>query len=201
MKTQKKVVPILFIVLLLSINLALALTATTANARMVLYAVKGDTISKTILVQNTNNISVNLEMFASGDLEKDTKIIEPNFTLAPGEDRAVPFTIKVKKSGTTETKINMKFTSTEEKNGIGISSTVVIIAKDSASSDDSEENNSTTNSTGTSLGIGKAISNITSMNPALLLVISLGILLLLLIIVLIILLRKNKFKRAVSRVE
>lgn len=208
MKTQIKISLGIFLALLISLTLVSALTGSIGNARMVLTANKGDTISKTILVQNINNVSINISMFPSGDLEASTKINGANFTLAPGESRNVPFTIKVDKAGTTETKINVRFISTTDKNAVGLSSQIVINTQGSSSDNPSENSsdNPATNDSQTSINttaigsnIKNAMSGITSMNPILLLILALGILLILLLIFLIIITRKNKFKRAVNR--
>jgi len=64
-----------------------------------------------------------------GDLIDDIKIIDDEFTLGPGEEKKAQFTIDVKKSGTTESNINVKFSPINEGNGVGLSSTIIIIAK------------------------------------------------------------------------
>lgn len=106
-----------------------AITGSIGNARMVVYAKTGDTIDKYILVKNTNNETINIEMYAEGNLSKYIDIKEPKFSLAPGEDKKSEFTIKVAKEGTTETRINVKFSPVEGKNGVGLSSTIIVVAE------------------------------------------------------------------------
>ena len=107
-----------------------ALTGSIGNARMILRDVEtGDVIKKTILVKNVNNIPVDIELFASGDLEDSVKIIDNNFRLDAGEEKKAAIEIEVKKSGTTETKINIKFSPIDGGNGVGLSSTIIIIAE------------------------------------------------------------------------
>jgi hypothetical protein len=68
-------------------------------------------------------------MATDGDLASDLKIQNPNFTLAPGDERKVNITIKVTKEGSTETKVNVKFTGVGEKGGVGLSSAIIINAE------------------------------------------------------------------------
>lgn len=119
------------LILLILVNNVCSLTANIGNARMILNAKTGDIIDRTVLVKNINNVSVRIEIDASGDLEKYTTIKDTNFTLAPGEDRDAGFEIKVAKEGTTQTKINVKYIPIEgtEKNGVGLSSQVIINAE------------------------------------------------------------------------
>ena len=83
---------VLFIGLIL-VSSVYALTADIGNARMILQAKVGDTISKSVLVQNVNNVSVDITAYASGDMENATVIQNPRFTLQPGEDNKINFTI------------------------------------------------------------------------------------------------------------
>lgn len=90
----------------------------------------GDTISRSVQVNNVNNVSVNITAFVNGDLENSTTILNPKFTLAPGESRDVNFTMKVTQNGTTTTKINVAFSPVlGYGGGVGLSSTVIVIAQ------------------------------------------------------------------------
>jgi len=134
------VVAVLLLSLILITNV-LAITASIGNARMILRAETGDTLEKSILVKNINNVSVNIVLTASGDLQDSITIKDKNFTLQPNEEKNVAFTIKVTKAGTTESKINVQFTPVSGKNGAGLSSTIVVIASgesldDSVNEDD-----------------------------------------------------------------
>ena len=117
-----------------SINLVHAITGSIGNARMVLRANTGDEIEKYILVNNVNNISVNIELTKSGDLQDFIEIKDNNFTLAPGQDRKAYFMINVGKAGTSESKINVKFSPQDKGNGVGLSSTIIVIAEGSEKS-------------------------------------------------------------------
>lgn len=114
-----------------------AITGSVGNARMIVRAQVGEEIDKYIVVKNVNNVSVNIEIWAEGNLSKYIDFKENNFTLAPGGEKKVDFTIKAVEEGTTETKIKIKFVPTEGGNGVGLTSTVIVIAgKDDGTVDD-----------------------------------------------------------------
>lgn len=129
-----------------------AIAGNIGNGRMVLRAETGEEVEKYILVINVNNVSLDIKVFASGDLEKYIDIKDKEFTLAPGEEKKAYFTIKAVKPGTTESEINIKFIP-EDGNGVGLSSIITFIAKgeDKSSwfswlSNKDEENNDDENS-------------------------------------------------------
>ena len=120
---------VVVIVLYLSVSLVFAITGSIGNSRMVLRDVKvGDTIEKTILVINRNEVSVNVTMSATGDLAGDIDIIDNEFILQPGEEKKAAFKIKVTKDGETESNINILFTPIDGGNGVGLSSTIIVLA-------------------------------------------------------------------------
>lgn len=164
MKIGKKNIYISLIIIVIIfgfISSAYAITGSIGNARMILKenqdgeTIKvGDKIEKYVLVKNVNEVNVDITLFSSGDLGEYVDIRDKEFTLAPGEEKKAYFIIEVKKGGTTETRINVQF-SPEEGNGVGLSSTVIIIAEKSGlfdwfdnnedevdirKNDDSEEN-------------------------------------------------------------
>ena len=106
-----------------------AITGSIGNARMVLKAKTGDTVERTILVRNVNNVSVNVEMITGGDLMKDITIKNANFTLSAGEEIKVPFSIKIREVNTSESKINVKFLDPSGKGGVVLTSTIIVIAE------------------------------------------------------------------------
>lgn len=126
----KKIVPLL-VIILFSMTYVFAITASMGNARMVLRAKVGDNIEKYILVKNVNSEQILIEMETDGELAEDIKIKEPKFYLDAGEEIRANFTIKVTKEGTTESKINVKFYSESEQKGVGLSSTIIVIANKS----------------------------------------------------------------------
>ena len=125
----KKIFSILiaFALIAFFISSAYAITGSIGNARMILRASVGDNIEKYILVKNVNNVSLTIELLPSGDLGEYIKIRENNFTLSPGGEKRAYFTINVAKNETTESQINVKFIPSEG-NGVGLTSTIIVIA-------------------------------------------------------------------------
>ena len=133
----KKIIPMIFI-LLLTISMIASVSAITGslgNARMVLSKdgngnpIKvGDKIEKSILVKNVNNVSLEIKLSPSGDLADSIDIKDKEFTLGALEEKKAYFTISVTKEGTTESKIDVTFTPVNGKNGVGLSSTIIVIA-------------------------------------------------------------------------
>lgn len=127
----KKVFVVGILLLVLSFSFASAITGSMGNARMILRVDQGDTIEKYILVKNVNNVSLDIELSAEGDLASYVNIKDKSFRLEPGSEKKAYFEITAAESGTTETKINVQFTPTNGENGVGLSSTVIVIAEKS----------------------------------------------------------------------
>lgn len=123
------------IVVTFSAGFASAIIGKIGNGIMIIDAEVGDTVERSVLVINDNEIPVTISVFASGDLEKDVKILDDEFTLEPGEEKKARFTIRIRQPGTTTTRINVQFTpidsspsGNESKSGMGLSSKVTIHA-------------------------------------------------------------------------
>jgi len=129
--TIKKSVGVFLVLLLFifSISSVVAITGSIGNARMILRADTGDTLEKYILVKNVNEVALDIELSATGDLAEYIKIQDDKFSLEPNSEKMAYFTVKVKKSGTTDGKINVLFTPTDGGSGVGLSSTVIVIAE------------------------------------------------------------------------
>lgn len=123
---MRKYLILAIILLILNSFLASAITASIGNSRMVLRPAYGETIEKSILVKNVNNVKVDIELSASGDLADSIKIKDDKFSLQPNEEKKAYFTIKASEKGTSESKIMVKFTP-EEGNGVVLTSTIIII--------------------------------------------------------------------------
>jgi hypothetical protein len=151
----KGIVPIIFIMLIISfaISSVCAITGSLGNARMILNAKVGEQIEKSILVKNTNNVTVEIELSSSGDLGDSIIIKDKKFELLPGEEKKAFFTIKIAKEGTTESKIDVKFTPKEGKNGVGLSSTIIVVAEKGDSLFNFGGNESENKINGTAIGI------------------------------------------------
>ncbi len=116
-----------------------ATTGSIGNSRMVLRINPGETIEKFVLVKNVNNVAVTIDLFATGDLAASTIIKDTHFTLQPGEQKNAYFTIRAPNEGTTETRVNVQFKPTKGAS-VGLSSTVVVIAKANTNSDNNNNN-------------------------------------------------------------
>jgi hypothetical protein len=115
------------IFIIFSISFVNALTANIGNARMILRPNVGDTIDRTIMVNNTNSETVEILIVPKGDLENDTKIIDNKFTLQPGQSKDARFQMKVLKEGTFETQFLVKFTSVADGTNLGLAATIIVI--------------------------------------------------------------------------
>ena len=129
--SKSLITSIFIIILMLSfVSSVYAITGSIGNARMILRPEIGDSIERSILVKNVNDIAVDIELSTTGDLVEDIKIKDNKFRLNAGDEKKAFFTIDVRNSGTTETKINVKFIPIDGGNGVGLSSTIIIIPEE-----------------------------------------------------------------------
>lgn len=175
---------IVLFIIVITIGYVSAVTGSIGNSRMIINAKTGDVIERTILVRNVNNISVAIEMVSDGDLASDLKIKDSNFTLAPGEEKKVNISIKVTKEGSTETKVNVKFTGVGENGGVGLTSTIIINAEK-----------------GSFFNSGESDGNFFEQYSMIIIGISTTILLIIFIVLLMIVSRKKKSKEMVRPKE
>lgn len=160
---RKTVIISIFLILaMIFIGSVFALSANLGNARMVLHVKTGDLIEKTVLVKNVNNETINIEADASGDLAKDITIKNPKFTLAEGEEKNIEFTIKVRNEGTSESKINVKFISQVTKQGVGLSSTIIVIADKGNGTVNFDDSPDTSDTSGTDSSGSAGLTDLTS---------------------------------------
>ncbi len=189
-KQTTKIVAFLFLIIV-SLSFVSSLTGSMGNARMILRMEQGEEIEKYILVKNVNNISIEIELSPNGDLADYIKISEDNFELAPNTEKKAYFTIKAKKEGTTESKIDVKFSPVGGGNGVGLSSTIIVIASEGDSwwnSDDDDndvDNNSSDSPNSVNVISGKAISGVKSMFRDINWIIALPIILILIFFILV----------------
>ena len=104
---------------------------------MILRPAFGETLERSILVKNVNNVKVDIELSASGDLADSIKIEDDKFSLQPNQEKKAIFTIKASEKGTTESKIMVKFTP-EEGNGVVLTSTIIVIISGTSVSNEEE---------------------------------------------------------------
>jgi len=175
---------ILGILLLSSVSSVLAITASIGGSRMILRAEVGEKVERYITPNNVNNVSVNVTIFISGDLEDNVELKDTSFVLQPGEEKQVYFTIFSDKDGTTETKLNVKFTPVSSANsgGVGLAATIILIAGSGGNVED-EEINEDDEGAGFNLPIGGSAVNSegSKLNPIILLALSPIVLIVLLI--------------------
>lgn len=117
---------LLFIVIASSVY---AISGRIGNGKMFLKAEVSDdepaSIEKYILVRNVNDVSVKIQLIADGNIKDFVSIPEPEFVLAPGEDRKANFVINVEQPGVYIGRINVYFSPFEEKGpGVVLSSQI-----------------------------------------------------------------------------
>lgn len=89
------VVLFLFLIVVFSfIGSVYAITGSIGNARMILRVDQGDKIERSILVKNVNDVSVDVELTADGDLVDDIDIKDDQFTLSPNEEKKLILLLK-----------------------------------------------------------------------------------------------------------
>lgn len=187
--------------LFLSLANVSAITGSMGNARMVLRMDVGESVQKYILVKNVNDEALNIELTSSGDLADYITIEDKNFTLEPNSEKKAYFTITAGKNGTTETKIQVKFTP-NKGNGVGLSSTIIVIASGEGeiTEDEGPDVNNTQDSDFSFNPSGNVVSKndsdensfFESITPAKILMISTGVLVLIFIVLIVYFLSANK---------
>lgn len=128
---NKQILSIVFsVVLLLSfVSSVYAITGSIGNAKMILRPEVGEEVRRSILVKNVNDVALDITLTASGELVNNIKIEDEEFRLEAGDERKAYFTIKSKNPGTFENKINVKFSPVDGGDGVGLISTVILIAE------------------------------------------------------------------------
>lgn len=206
MKSKTITSAILVFLILANLISVSAITGSIGNARMILHAEQGDEIDKYILVKNVNDVPLDIELSASGDLADYVDIKDEKFILAAGEEKQAQFTIKVAKAGTTETRINVKFTPIGGGNGVGLSSTIIIIAEENSfwsdlfgNDDEEEEKQNETDENGVTVTTGKSISDTDKkMSPAVTIILIMTLITAAVLIYLLVLLYKKVNKQDIK---
>lgn len=128
-----RLLKILFVLLLVLVPASYALTASIGNAKMILRpeVLPGEetVIERSIKVNNVNDVPVDIELEAQGDLINIVEILDKSFTLQPGETKHANFIITLQYGGHYEGKIAVKFTPSEGGQGVGLSSSIIILAE------------------------------------------------------------------------
>jgi hypothetical protein len=159
---------------------ASALTVDVDKARMVLRLSPGQSSEDYLVLKNTNGVPVTAELSVSGDLASTTILKDSLFEILPDREKYVYFVVSPKNPGTFETKINVRY-STSDGQGQGVSVVLVVIATGNSTLEDNS--NSMTGSS--SFNFRDFISKINiELTPLNLMYFSTGLLALILIVVL-----------------
>lgn len=139
----------IFVIVLLScvflLSMASAITASIGNSRMILRGDVDEVFERSILVQNTNDETVTIDLSVEGDLEDNVKLDETSFSLQPGAEKKAYFTIFSDEEGTYTTNVNVQYTAQEGKGGVGLTSTIIIIAGDGSANRNEQGDGDETN--------------------------------------------------------
>lgn len=126
---------ILFLVIF-SMPLAYALTASMGNARMVIRAnvTEGEitTIDKEIQVNNVNEYPIIVTLTSSKELEDIVTIADSEFVMQPDETKFAKFQINLEWGGTYDGKIFVSFApedKTMKQSPVGLASRIIILAE------------------------------------------------------------------------
>ena len=120
---------IVIVLLLMIVPTSAKITGSIGNARMVLKIPAGESMDKCILVKNVNDADVEIQLIPAGELTDSIVLKESQFTVAAGTEKNACFTITALQEGTTETKINVMFSPVGGGNGVGLSSTIIVISE------------------------------------------------------------------------
>jgi len=118
------------LILLLFIPSVLAITGEIGNARVVISKDWDgkETIERTILVRNSNDVPLTIRLEASEGLEDIVELIDEEFTLPAGTEKKARFDLVFKRPGSWNGKINVFFIP-EEGSRVVLSSTMIINLK------------------------------------------------------------------------
>ena len=108
----------------------LAITGEIGNARVV---IKKDfsgieTIERTILVRNSNDVPLDITLEATDEINEITEVIDKEFKLEAGEEKKARFNLNIKQPGEWAGKINVFF-KPEEGNTVVLASNLILIIK------------------------------------------------------------------------
>lgn len=186
---------LMFFLMFSLIYSASALTVDVESSRMVLRLSPGESAEKYFVLKNANGIPVTVDLSVTGDLASTTILRESSFTLLPDREKNAYFVISPKTSGTFETKINIRY-STSSGEGAGIAAAVIVISENNSTLED----NSNVTANSSSFNIKDYIPEINiEPTPLNLMYLSTGLLVLILIIILIYLFnvsrKLNKLRR------
>ena len=128
LKLKKFIASLIFLFII--IPNVLAITGEIGNARVV---IKKDfsgieTIERTILVRNSNDVPLDITLEATDEINEITEIIDKEFKLEAGEEKKARFNLNIKQPGEWAGKINVFF-KPEEGNTVVLASNLILIIK------------------------------------------------------------------------
>ena len=126
---EKRIIALVVLAFLLIGNVSAFTSVRLYNARAVVEGQVGETVSRTIRMSNPNDVDVLVEISASGELADKIKIDEESFTLSPGEEKTVAYTIRATDPGTTESRLGITTLPEGETNGIALTSVIIFNAR------------------------------------------------------------------------
>jgi hypothetical protein len=127
--------------IVLSVASVSAITGKIGNGRMILNFEPGEKIERSIRVINDNNVTINVSLSVSGDLQEDIEIIDSEFVLTSGDEKNAKFNIQTQKEGRLESRVNVQFTPEEGGNGVGLAAVVISNVKKNTSEKNEDKNN------------------------------------------------------------
>jgi len=201
MKSKAITSAILICLILANLISVSAITGSIGNARMILRGTQGDSFDKYVTVNNVNDVPLEIELSASGDLADYVDIKDEKFTLAAGEEKQAQFTIKAAKSGTTETSINVQFKPQDGKTGVGLTSTIIIIAEENSfwndlfGNDEEDEENNKNNDENAGL---EGTNQTSKLSQAVIIILIITLIITAILIYLIVMLYKKANKRGIK---
>lgn len=115
----------------------LAITGEIGNARAVISRDWNgrETIERTILVRNPNNVSVDIKLEPSDEIKDIVELIDKEFELQPGEEKKARFNLKITEQGQWNGRINVFFRP-EEGNSVVLASTIILLVGDEFDDED-----------------------------------------------------------------
>ena len=128
---NRKITSLFVIFLVFLVPLVSGITGSIGNAKAIVNVdlKKSNILERTVLVKNVNNVSVNIKLEASDDLEGITEILDKEFVLKENEEKNARFTVTIPKEGIYNGNINIFFKPIEGKGaGVALQSNLIIKA-------------------------------------------------------------------------
>lgn len=138
----------IFSVFLILLPFVLAITGEIGNARAIIKRewAGRETLERTILVRNSNDVKLNIKLEPSEEIKDIVDIIDKEFELQAGEEKNARYNLKIMEEGAWSGRINVFFRP-EEGNSVVLSSTIILLVGDIESEEVPDEVSEETNET------------------------------------------------------